>query len=285
MRPSFDQKYHTISQAANLLGVSKSTLRRWEQSKKIRSIIDESGIHLYASDAIAKLAEQTGNPVKISGEKHQSKGSSSLLPVSDAARLAGVSKATLRRWESAGILTSKRTPGGARRYRSEDIKTLLTSRTIYQRMPQVTNNIISKDIKDNHNIPSDAQTSSEISTNSSKERVSQDSESELSIGHVPFQAVAGDTVAESAVGVSAPVLTQNFTTPIHDHPVSRASSGLLDETALTMPLYKRLLTHPYALVGLVILILLSSTILFSQIAGIRSGAQRDMPSQAALIPQ
>ncbi|MBI5620737.1 site-specific integrase, partial [Candidatus Gottesmanbacteria bacterium] len=50
------------------------------------------------------------------------------------------------------------------------------------------------------------------------------------------------------------------------------------------PLY-RLLTHPYALVGLVILILLSSTILFSQIAGIRSGAQRDMPSQAALIPQ
>ncbi|MEK7544274.1 MAG: site-specific integrase [Patescibacteria group bacterium] len=48
------------------------------------------------------------------------------------------------------------------------------------------------------------------------------------------------------------------------------------------PFYKKLL-HPYALIAFVIFILLSSTILFSQIAGIRSGSQRDLPSQAALI--
>jgi len=37
------------------------------------------------------------------------------------------------------------------------------------------------------------------------------------------------------------------------------------------PFYKKLL-HPYALIGFVVLILLSSTLLFSQIAGIRSGS-------------
>ena len=44
-----------------------------------------------------------------------------LISIEEAAKLLGVAKGTLRRWESEGKLISERTPGGHRRYRSEDI--------------------------------------------------------------------------------------------------------------------------------------------------------------------
>ena len=49
------------------------------------------------------------------------------------------------------------------------------------------------------------------------------------------------------------------------------------------PFYRKFF-HPYAIIAFVILIFLASTILFSQIAGIRSGSERTIPSQAVLLP-
>ena len=44
-----------------------------------------------------------------------------LLSVEEAAKILGVSKSTLRRWDAEGRLKPERTPGGHRRYRSEDL--------------------------------------------------------------------------------------------------------------------------------------------------------------------
>lgn len=44
--------------------------------------------------------------------------------IGEAARVAGVSVDTLRRWESAGKLKAVRTPGGHRTYRLDDIERL-----------------------------------------------------------------------------------------------------------------------------------------------------------------
>ena len=44
-----------------------------------------------------------------------------LLSLEEAAKVLGVSKSTMRRWEEEGRLHPERTPGGHRRYRSEDL--------------------------------------------------------------------------------------------------------------------------------------------------------------------
>lgn len=49
------------------------------------------------------------------------------VAIGKAARVAGVSIATLRRWEEQGRLKPDRTPGGQRRYRVGDVEALLTS--------------------------------------------------------------------------------------------------------------------------------------------------------------
>ena len=47
---------------------------------------------------------------------------SELIVISDAARIMGVSKDTIRRWEKLGKITSERTNGGHRRYHLSDLK-------------------------------------------------------------------------------------------------------------------------------------------------------------------
>lgn len=51
-----------------------------------------------------------------------------LIPVSDAARILGVSPETVRRWERMGRLNSIRTLGGQRRYRRGDLTEHLAPR-------------------------------------------------------------------------------------------------------------------------------------------------------------
>jgi excisionase family DNA binding protein len=48
-----------------------------------------------------------------------------LLEGQHAARLLGVSTATLRRWENAGKISAVRTLGGHRRFRRSDVEGLL----------------------------------------------------------------------------------------------------------------------------------------------------------------
>ncbi len=44
-----------------------------------------------------------------------------LLSLEEAAKILGVSKSTMRRWEEEGRIKPERTPGGHRRYRSEEL--------------------------------------------------------------------------------------------------------------------------------------------------------------------
>jgi excisionase family DNA binding protein len=45
-----------------------------------------------------------------------------LLSVGDAARLLGVSKSTIRRWEKLKKIRSVRTPGGHRRFSASELR-------------------------------------------------------------------------------------------------------------------------------------------------------------------
>ena len=51
------------------------------------------------------------------------------LSPSEAADLLGITPDTLRRWERQDRIQAERTPGGQRRYREADVKTLLGAPT------------------------------------------------------------------------------------------------------------------------------------------------------------
>lgn len=47
------------------------------------------------------------------------------IGVGEAARILGVGVDTIRRWESQGLMSSRRTPGNQRRFNRADIEALL----------------------------------------------------------------------------------------------------------------------------------------------------------------
>lgn len=97
-----DKKLYTISEAAQVLGVSIDTIRRWEKAGKLTAMRGANGIRLfYAEDinALPKTADDT-----------------TLLSVSQAATYLGISPATLRRWDREGKLTPQRSLGNERVY-------------------------------------------------------------------------------------------------------------------------------------------------------------------------
>lgn len=47
--------------------------------------------------------------------------------IGEAAKMAGVSQSTLRRWERDGIITPERTPKGTRRYTADQLEALVTA--------------------------------------------------------------------------------------------------------------------------------------------------------------
>jgi excisionase family DNA binding protein len=49
-----------------------------------------------------------------------------MITVSEAAERIGVHPATMKRWEHAGLITARRTPGGHRRFAPADVERLLT---------------------------------------------------------------------------------------------------------------------------------------------------------------
>ncbi|MBI2103950.1 MerR family transcriptional regulator, partial [Candidatus Woesebacteria bacterium] len=107
-----DKKYFTISETAELLGVSIDTLRRLE-TRGMLKIKREDGRRIYTQRdllVLKKLYAGAEDPNNI------------LLPVHEAANWLGVSVDTLRRWEKAGKLEAVRTAGGHRRYRLSAIQ-------------------------------------------------------------------------------------------------------------------------------------------------------------------
>lgn len=55
---------------------------------------------------------------------HSYNGGAERLAIGEAAAILGVSINTLRRWESNGVITSVRTPGGQRRFDRADVEAL-----------------------------------------------------------------------------------------------------------------------------------------------------------------
>ncbi|MEX2237177.1 MAG: helix-turn-helix domain-containing protein [Dehalococcoidia bacterium] len=65
-----------------------------------------------------------------------------------ACQLVGVNETTLRRWADAGQLRSYRTPGGHRRFAEEDLRNLLSGRSVgrYQGLGDMTVNRIRRQV-------------------------------------------------------------------------------------------------------------------------------------------
>ncbi|MEK7544493.1 MAG: MerR family DNA-binding transcriptional regulator, partial [Patescibacteria group bacterium] len=307
MKHTISQKLYTISHASKMLGVSKSTLRRWEQAKKISSSVDANGVHLFNDNELKELGKSMGKSIAISSANLSARPAAPLLSVSEAAHLAGVSKATLRRWESGGLITSLRTAGGARRYKDTDVRQLFASHTTYQHVPKISKNILPI---------------LNISKATTPETMEERLSSTLPIPSASANPTESDTSGKptpvpllSPIHLLSPV---RLLTPIHlltqlrlltqirlfpkksipivppiPLPIPMVGGGapmvapvpttIIPANIVPTPLYRRLL-HPYALIGFTLLTLLLSSLLFSQIAGIRSGSQRDLPSQAASIP-
>lgn len=92
------------------------------------------------------------------------------------------------------------------------------------------------------------------------------------------------TPSLSSINHAIPFIPTDTANIVIIPPIGPSQSAEIPLSSMTKePLYKKLL-HPYALVGLVIVILLFSTLLFSQIAGIQSGSQRDTKAQSTAIP-
>ena len=52
-----------------------------------------------------------------------------LVSIAEAARIAGVTPATIRRWEVVGLLPARRTLGGHRRYSPTELRDMLARAT------------------------------------------------------------------------------------------------------------------------------------------------------------
>lgn len=104
-----------LSAAASILGVSSQTLRRMEERGKVSarrtSGGDKQGGHrrFYTHD-ILRLAEENPEEVqrRTGAETFTPEEVGNLVPADEAARLLGVSRPTLRRWEREGKLVAHR---------------------------------------------------------------------------------------------------------------------------------------------------------------------------------
>src|SRR3989344_8813941 len=102
----------TVAEAAEFLGVSNETLRRWDNRGKLVAQRTLGGQRRYSLVNLEAFKELQSAPRKISP-------TIPAVPVAEAAHILGVSKQTVRRWEKSGELEAHRTPGGQRRFNFE----------------------------------------------------------------------------------------------------------------------------------------------------------------------
>ncbi len=262
MNDTYPQKYFTISQASKLLGVSKDTIRRWEKAGKITSTVDQNGVHLFQKETLQsiKSVPQLQSP-------HLPKLLTQPLSLSAAATASGVSPTTLLRWEKAGLINSSRTAGGARRFDPSDIKTLLNSRTPYQRIPT-------------GQIPPDTSTTL--------------------VPEPPSPAPEVESVTAGIVNSNIPnTANKEVPVPSDFEQTPRAAYTQHDESQPSVPMDTVVVpdkskaqnpfgndntnpfTKPFMLVGLALLALAGLGFLGVQISGILGGAERTVPPKAA----
>jgi len=101
----------TLSQASEMTGVSKDTLRRWDKSGKLKPTRTKGGHRRYKVGDIEGAINSKDSP-----------NTKQLVSATEAAKIAAVSKDTLRRWDNEGKISSVRTKGGHRRFLLNDLK-------------------------------------------------------------------------------------------------------------------------------------------------------------------
>ncbi|HEB14041.1 MAG TPA: MerR family transcriptional regulator, partial [candidate division WWE3 bacterium] len=111
------EKLLPIGKAAQYLGISTKTLRRWENQGRISPSRTQGNQRRYSLSDLEDLkALKEGSRLPISTEKP-------ILSASEAAKKLGVSSRTMRRWEKEGDLPQAlRTSGGHRRYSPRELK-------------------------------------------------------------------------------------------------------------------------------------------------------------------
>lgn len=103
-----NQQY-SIGQAAQILGVSIDTIRRWEQKGTLK-----------AQRTAGKLRRFLGK--ELVDYQKEAQNQDLLVPISKAAQELHVSIQTLRRWDKSGKLKAERSPDGGRMYRLKEIR-------------------------------------------------------------------------------------------------------------------------------------------------------------------
>jgi excisionase family DNA binding protein len=98
--------YVLIGKAADILGVSIDTVRRWDKARKLNSVRLDGKNRCFALTELDRLKES--KPLKISA----------------AAEILGMSASTLRRREKAGFLAPKRGNAGERLYTKAELEFL-----------------------------------------------------------------------------------------------------------------------------------------------------------------
>ena len=106
------KKTLSISDAADYLGVSAETLRRWDRKGKFKAFRTKGGQRRYSFRDLEAYRLGRVKPTK--------------LTISQAAQQIGVHPETLRRWEREGKVEAERTQGGQRRFTSEHIEDIVS---------------------------------------------------------------------------------------------------------------------------------------------------------------
>lgn len=104
--PRSDSQLVTIGQAANVLGVSIDTIRRWDKKGKLSSVRLDGKNRYFSIVELQNLKENLP------------------MTVSEAASNLGISASTLRRYEKKGIIGSSRSEKGDRLYSSSDVEAI-----------------------------------------------------------------------------------------------------------------------------------------------------------------
>ncbi len=100
----------SIGKAAEILGVSIDTIRRWNKAGAIHTYREEGKARRFSLDELREMK------------------ASKPLSISEAAIKLGVSASTLRRIEKKGLLVPQRNSIGEREYSRNSIKTYMSQR-------------------------------------------------------------------------------------------------------------------------------------------------------------
>ena len=120
-----NSKQLSISEAAKVMGVSPTTLRRLERKGEIKPKRNTRGERIYTQSTIDDYNKQ-----KEQSKKTSKRSKDSLVQIGEAALILGVSRDTIRRWDKKGKLQSTRPDGSTRYFEVAELEALKASKPL-----------------------------------------------------------------------------------------------------------------------------------------------------------